>query len=144
MSIEQPFDPDERRREAMTEGSGVSNYLADARLSDESIPGTTELPRRPRAPHRSRPSGHVRGFHDGELRDGELYKSDEPLTPEQQARNNDWLTKIRKSMGDQAIQRIIDQVHEMIPIDPDNVTKSEADRERMITARLRTRFDRQK
>lgn len=38
MNIEhQPFDPEERRREAMEEGSGVSTYLAEVRLHPEEL-----------------------------------------------------------------------------------------------------------
>lgn len=128
----------------MMDGSGASNYLAGARTGDDVFPGTTELPRSHRPRRRPHPTGHVRGFNDGELRDGEKYKSDGPLSPEQQALNAEWLTKIRRSLGDQAITRIEEQVNDMIPIRPDYVAEDEAARQRATTARHRTYFDRQK
>lgn len=45
---------------------------------------------------------------------------------------------------DRKIKAIVEEVNRLIPIDPDNVAKSEADRERMITARLRAHFERER
>lgn len=144
MSIESHFDPDERRREAMMEGSGFSSHLADARLSDEAIPGTSEPPRE-RRERKRRPTGHVRDFESDRDHDLAAERAAyEPLSDEQLETNRRGAEMLRKSMADRAIQNIVDRVNAMIPIDPDNVAKSEEARERHLNALLRTHFDRKK
>lgn len=142
MSIETPFDPEERRIEAMMDGSGFSRESAEIALGRKVVTGSTELPPSPRPPRTPRPTGHVRGFHEGEKRLSEEYPDTEDLTAEQTERNNAWIARIRKERADGDIQRIVDEVHRMIPLRPDYVAEDEAERERVITARVRTYFER--
>jgi hypothetical protein len=140
MSTEHSFDPDGRRREVLEE-QGFSVDDARIRMGEKVVGRTTELPKPLGAERHRRPSGNVRGFHDGEPRDSELYPSTGPLSDEQSALNKKWIDEIRRQGGDAAIQRIIDGVERDIPIDPDNRKKSLEARERMTTARLRTHFE---
>ena len=136
MSIEsQPFDPDERRIEAMMDGSGFSRERAEIKLGQKVVSGATELSRSPRPPRKPHRTGHVRDF--------ETLSSEQPVII---ARGRAAVeAALDEAFGkDRKVQAIIDEVHRLIPIDRDNVAKSEADRERMITARLRTFFDSQK
>lgn len=134
MTIEKPFDPDEHRREAMMEGSGFSSHLADARLSDEAIPGTTELPRTPRPKRKPRPTGHVRDFESD--RDHELAEERaayKPPTSEQQIASIRGAALAEKAIADRVIQSISDRVDEEIPLDDYDIPKSLAAREKRKT-----------
>lgn len=150
MSIESQFDPDERRIEAMMDGSGFSRDRAETKLGKKIVSGATELPQAPRPPHKLHRTGHVRDYESD--RDHQLAlerAAYQPPSPEQAGINARGRAGVEAALDeafgkDRHIQAIIDEVHRQIPIDPDNVQKSEADRERMITARLRTHFDRQK
>lgn len=144
MSTEHSFDPSEHRRAALMEGMGVSNEQADIYLGEKIISGTTELPHLPAPEHNPPKGNYVRGFHDGELRDSEVYKSEGELSPEQKLTNLIGVELGEKAIADTAIQSICDAVDEMIPIDPDNVEKSLLDRDRMKTARLKTHFEKKK
>ena len=117
--------------------------LRDARLDKQKIDKVTTDQAR-ESKRRPRPTGHVRGFYEGEKTIGEEFPStgeQSAKTPEEMAHTAEWVEKIRRSMGDSAIQRIMDRVDSEIPIDPDNVAKSREERERMKNARLRTYFD---
>lgn len=151
MSIEsQPFDPDERRIEAMMDGSGFSRERAEIKLGQKVVSGATELPRTPRPPLKPRRTGHVRDFEsDRDHQLAEERAAYEPPSSEQPEINARGRAAVEAALDeafgkDRKVQAIIDEVHRLIPIDRDNVAKSEADRERMITARLRTFFDSQK
>ena len=151
MSIEsQPFDPDERRIEAMMDGSGFSRERAEIKLGQKVVSGATELSRSPRPPRKPHRTGHVRDFEsDRDHQLAEERAAYEPLSSEQPVINARGRAAVEAALDeafgkDRKVQAIIDEVHRLIPIDRDNVAKSEADRERMITARLRTFFDSQK
>lgn len=132
------------------DGSGFSREQAEIKLGQKVVSGATELPRAPRSPHKPRRSGHVRDFEsdrDHEL--AEMRAAYEPSSPEQGEVNARGRALIEAALDeafgkDRKIQAIVDEVHRMVPIDPDNVAKSQEDRERMVTARLRTYFDSQK
>lgn len=158
MSIEDnQFDPDERRIEAMMDGSGFSREQAEIKLGHKVVSGTAELPSMPRPPRRPRHSRRGgRAYPEKSGRDvsremaNQAAAEEEPVSLEERhaisARGRAAVeAALDETFGkDRKIQAIIDQVHRMIPIDPDNVAKSEQDRERMITARLRTHFGNQK
>ena len=151
MSIEnQPFDPDERRIEAMMDGSGFSREQAELKLGHKVVSGTTELPRTPRPPRKPRRTGHVRDFEsDRDYQLAEERAAYQPPSPEQGEVNTRGRALVEEALDeafgkDRKIQAIVDEVHRMIPIDPDDVKKSEEARDRMINARLRTLFDNQK
>lgn len=151
MSIEnQPFDPDERRIEAMMDGSGFSREQAELKLGHKVVSGATELPRTPRPPRKPRRTGHVRDFEsDRDHQLAEERAAYQPPSPEQSEINVRGRALVEEALDeafgkDRKIQAIVDEVHRMIPIDPDDVKKSEEARERMINARLRTFFDSQK
>jgi hypothetical protein len=147
---ETPFDPDERRIEAMTEGSGFSRDLAEIKAGKKIVSGTTELPATPRPKRKPRRTGHVRDFESD--RDHELAQMRaeyQPPSPDQSEITSRGRAAVEAALDetlgkDRHIQAIVDKVHQEIPIDPDDVAKSEQARERLINARLRTYFDNQK
>jgi hypothetical protein len=150
MSIEDQFDPDERRIEAMMDGSGFSRDRAEAKLGKKTVSGATEPPKMSLPKRKPRRTGHVRDFESD--RDHELaqmraeYKPPSPEQAEISARGRAAVeAALDEALGkDRHIQAIIDKVHQEVPIDPDDVAKSEAARDRLISARLRTYFDNQK
>lgn len=158
MSIENDqFDPDERRIEAMMDGSGFSREQAEIKLGQKVISGATELPsvpRPPRKPHHSRRGGRAYPEKSGrdigrEIANQEAAEQAPIPIEERRAISARGRAAVEAALDeafgkDRKIQAIIDDVHRMIPIDPDNVAKSEEERERMITARLHTLFDSEK
>ena len=147
MSIETPFDPEERRIEAMMDGSGFSRERAEIALGKKVVTGSTELPPTPGPARKRRRSGHVRDFEsDRDHQLAEERANYQPADPEQPHINARGRAAVEAALDeafgrDRVIKAIEAEVHRLIPIDPDNVAKSEADRERMITARLRTHFE---
>ena len=157
MSIEQPFDPDQHRRDAMTEGSGFSDYLADAHLSDEAFPGTEEPPRSPKPPRKPRHSHRGgRSYPEKSGRDISREMANQeaaeqapvPLEERREASARGRLAieaALDEAFGkDRHIAALEAKVNAMIPIDPDDVAGSEAARERHLNALLRTYFDSKK
>ncbi len=158
MSIEDNhFDPDERRIEAMMDGSGFSREQAEVKLGQKIVSGTTELPRMPkspRKPHYSHRGGRAYPEKSGRDISRELANqatAEEAPVPleERRAISARGRAAVEAALDeafgkDRKINAIVEEVHRMIPIDPDNVTKSEEDRDRMINVRLRALFDKQK
>ena len=159
MSIEDPvFEPDEHRIDAMMDGSGFSRDRAEIKIGQKVIAGTTELPPSPRTshkhPHYSHRGGRALPEKSGRDISRELANqeaaAEAPVPLEERraisARGRAAVNAaLDEAFGkDRHIQAVIDDVHRMIPIDPDNVAKSKEDRERMINARLRSLFDKQK
>lgn len=148
MSIENQFDPDERRLETMMDGSGFSRDRAEVKAGQKIVAGTTELPLMSRPERKRRRTGHVRDFESD--RDHELaqmraeYQPPSPDQPEINARGRAAIeAELDEEFGkDRHIKAIIERVHQEIPLDPDDVAGSEQARERLINARLRTYFDR--
>lgn len=147
MENEKPFDPDERRIEAMMDGSGFSRDRAEVKAGKKVVSGTTEPPATPRPKRKPRRTGNVRDFESD--RDHELaqmraeYVPPSPEQPEINARGREAVeSALDEAFGkDRRIQAIVDRVHQEIPIDPDDVVKSEQARERLINARIRTYLD---
>lgn len=71
--------------EDLADKRGISMAMAREILGYTVEPSSKKLPGKPVS--NTKPSGHVRGFSDGELRDSELYKSEGSLSPEQKERN---------------------------------------------------------
>lgn len=86
-------------------------------------------------------TGNVRGFHDGELRDSELFPSAGQLSHEQILTNIAGEEHAAKILSDVALSVIERKVDERVPIDPDNVQKSLDERERLKTALVRRYFE---
>lgn len=143
MSIENSYDPNEHRLEAMEDGSGFSSYLAHARFEEETIPGLEELPRQSRKPIKRHRTGHVRVWGDTAPRDGELEinQRNDPLTPEQQIATIHGVEMAQKAIADNIIQSIIDRVEREIPLDDYDIPKSLAEREGLKTILLKKYFD---
>jgi hypothetical protein len=147
---ETPFDPDERRIEAMMDGSGFSRDLAEIKAGKKIVSGTTELSAAPRSKRKPRQTGHVRDFESD--RDHELAQMRaeyQPPAPNQSEIDSHGRALAEAALDekygkDRHIKAIVAQVHREIPIDPDNVTKSEEARDRLINARIYTHFDRKK
>src|SRR5689334_5963915 len=121
MDTETPFDPEERRREAMENGSGVSSYITDRRIGHVATTGSQETPQLPVA-HKPHVTGHVQDF-EGRP---DIFRGgmSAPQTPEAQAAFQNVLPELRAALSDALITQIIEDVHEMIPIDRDNRAKS--------------------
>lgn len=147
MNTEPSFDPDERRIEAMMDGSGFSRDRAEINLGKKVVSGTSELPAPARVERKPRRTGHVRDFEsDRDYQLAEERANYQPPSPQQAEINSRGRAQVEAALDDafgkdRVIKAIEAEVHRMIPIDRDNVAKSEADRERMITARLRAYFD---
>lgn len=147
----QPYDPDERRHEAMMDGSGFSNFSADARQSSETFSAAVEPPRFARPDRKPRPTGNVRDFETD--RDHELAAERanyEELTEEQleerRTASKNGRVAIEAALDDafgkdRHIKAIEAKVERMIPIDPDRVQESLAARERQVNALLRKHFE---
>lgn len=95
----------------------------------------------PKEPVKHRGS-YVRGFYDGEPRDSELYKSDEPLSDEQHAINAEGLAGLQsfrdKLEIENAIRRTEEEFSDPDPYDP---KKYQEEKERVLNARLRKIYD---
>lgn len=147
MSIENQFDPDERRIEAMMDGSGFSRDSAETKMGQKVVSGATELPRTPRPKRKPRRRSHVRDFEsDRDHEDAQMRAEYTPPSPDQPEISARGRAAVESALDDafgkdRHIQAIVDRVHQEIPIDPDDVAKSEQARERLINARLRTYFD---
>lgn len=102
----------------------------------------------PKGPPKLHPTGHVHDYESD--RDHELAAERavyQPASTEQSEINARGRAMIEKELDlefgyDRKIKAIEAQVEQEIPIDPDNVEKSLADRERLVTARLYTHFGR--
>ena len=87
MSIENPYDPDERRIEAMMDGSGFSRESAEIRVGKKVVGGTSETPsaRKPaRRKSRSQPletSGQM-ASHDLAVQHAKEHPYDPSVHPE--------------------------------------------------------------
>lgn len=135
MSIESSYDPNEARRDAMMDGSGFSNYLADERHGDESLHVAEESIPVQRKTSKRRPSGYVRVWGDTAPRDGELSvnQSTGPLTPEQRISLAHGMSLAEKAIADNVIKSICDKVDREIPLDDYDIPKSLAAREKEKT-----------
>lgn len=147
MENEKPFDPDERRIEAMMDGSGFSRDRAEVKTGKKVVSGTAEPPATPRPKRKRRRTGNVRDFEsDRDHENAQMRAEYTPPSsdqPEISARGRAAVeAALDEAFGkDRHVQAIVDKVNQEIPIDPDNVAKSEEARERLINARLRTYFD---
>lgn len=147
MNIEKPFDPDERRMEAMESGSGFSRDLAEIKAGKKIVSGTVEPPASPRPKRKPRRTGHVYDFtSDRDIEDAQMRAEYQPPSPDQPEINARGRAEVEAALDyefgeDRHIDAIVERVHREIPIDPDDVAKSKEARERMINARLRTYFD---
>lgn len=157
MSIDNQFDPDERRIEAMMDGSGFSREQAEIKLGQKVLSGAVDTPQTPHPqhrPHYSHRGGRAYSELSGRDVSRELANQDAleqpPISVEERRAINARGRAAVDAAYDEAfgkdrkIQAIIDKVHAMIPIDPDNAEKSTLDRERHINALLRAHFDKQK
>lgn len=132
------------------DGSGFSRDMAEKRIGRKIVAGSTEVPPSASPERKPRHSGHVRDFESD--RDHELaaeraaYKPPSAEQPEINQRGRALVdAALDEQFGkDRHVARIINEVHEQIPLDPNNTEASESARSRMISARLRTYFDSKK
>lgn len=150
MNSESRFDPNERRVEVMMDGSGFSRESAEVRMGRKVVSGATEMPPAPHPKRKPRRTSHVRDFESD--RDHELAQMRaeyQPPLPGQPEINERGRAAVESALDEtfgrnRHIDAIVARVHQEIPIDPDDVSGSEAARDRLINARLRTYFDRKK
>ena len=138
MSIENRYDPDERRLEAMMDGSGFTRDRAEIKLGQKIVAGTTETPHITPPERKLHQTGHMRDFESD--RDHQLaseraaYES----LPENQAEINLHGREVIDAVYEEATgedYRVIalrEEVARSVPIDPDNREKSLQGRERQF------------
>lgn len=115
--------------------------LRDARLRKQKIDQVTA--QQARAGH-THPTGHVRDYESD--RDAQLAAERaeyEPPTPEKRGIAQRGAALARKALAPLLVDRIIEQVHEGTPTDPDYNDIARRDEELTLNARLRTHFDKQ-
>lgn len=137
------FDPDERRHEAMMDGSGFSNYAADRRLDDESLPGSVEPPRFASPKHKPHRTGHVRDFESDRDYDLAAARAEyKPLTDEDRAIAREALAGLQSFRDKLEIENAIRQNEEAFS-DPDPYDREKylAAKERDLNARMRKIHD---
>ena len=138
------------------DGSGFSRDRAEVKLGQKVISGTAELPHAPKSPRKprySRRGGRSYPEKSGrdisrEITNQEAAEQQPVPLDERRAISARGRAAVEAALDeaqgkDRKIQAIIDKVHAMIPIDPDNVAKSNEDRERHINALLRSHFESQ-
>lgn len=154
MSIEssQPYDPDERRRDAEMDGSGISNYLANEHHPEPieslvEITGPSAASKKTIRKRSNRRGG--RSYPDeitGQDISRELANKDaleHPMTiEERRAATERGRAMIRTFRGKLEIDRIIRQEQEKTVRDEYNPERAKAGEDRAITARLRARQER--
>lgn len=148
--IDRGLTPDQAASaEELADKRGISIDMAERAILGAKI--EDDRPHRSPRERRQHRTGHVRDYEsdrDHEL--AELRESYVPMTEEeieqQRAANAHGRMLVEEALDDafgkdRKIKAIQEQVEREIPIDPDNVAKSLADRERLINARLRTYFE---
>ena len=146
MSIENRYDPDERRLEAMMDGSGFSRDRAEIKLGQKIVAGTTETPRVTSPERKLHPTGHVRDFEsDRDHQLAEERAAYEPL-PENQAeinlRGRAMVEAARNEAAgeDHRVKALKDEVEQRIPDDPDNKAQTLAERDRLFRSLWYARY----
>ena len=146
MSIENRYDPDERRLEAMMDGSGFSRDQAEIKLGQKIVAGTTETPRVTSLVRKLHPTGRVRDFEsDRDHQLAEERAAYEPL-PENQAeinlRGRAMVEAARNEAAgeDHRVKALKDEVEQRIPDDPDNKAQTLAERDRLFRSLWYARY----
>jgi hypothetical protein len=151
MTIEQhpEFSESEAALIERRQDQGVWNWTMGAAAIDgafaspDATPVTSDTPvRKKRRPQPLETSGQMVS-HDHAVQHAKEHPIDPVTQPEINRRGRALIeAALDETFGkDRGIRAIVDAVERELPIDPDNVDKSRADRETEITARLRKYFD---
>lgn len=123
MTVESRYDPEAARREALENGSGMSDGEIDRRMGLRAVSAISNPPYPRGAERRGNHGGPVRGFYEGELRDGENpdLKPGKPLTPEERAASARAAGEVRETMLRPVIIAELDRkARQLIPDDPND------------------------